>query len=73
MRKGNGARMPQLPLRLRGLTGAQYWGRETAATVGHLTTTAGALVAGYAENLLMGTAFGTPRCPSCPGLFLARC
>jgi hypothetical protein len=37
---------------------AQYWGGEPPAemTVGYLTTLAGSMAAGYAENLLTGTA-----------------
>lgn len=40
----------------RGVDGAQYWGGEPPAelTVGYLTSLAGSLVAGYAENWLTG-------------------
>jgi hypothetical protein len=42
----------------RGLDGAQYWGGTPPAelTVGYLTTTVGAMGAGYAQNLLLGSA-----------------
>lgn len=41
-----------------GLDGAQYWGGEPPPeiTVGYLTSLAGSMMAGYAENLLTGTA-----------------
>lgn len=44
--------------RANGLDGAQYWGGEPLAelTVGHLTTLAGSMAAGYAENMLTGAA-----------------
>ena len=43
---------------LRGVDGAQYWGGAPPAelTVGYLTTTVGAMGAGYAQNLLLGSA-----------------
>ena len=43
---------------LRGVDGAQYWGGAPPAelTVGFLTTTVGAMGAGYAQNLLLGAA-----------------
>ena len=43
---------------LRGVDGAQYWGGAPPAelTVGFLTTTVGAMGAGYAQNLLLGSA-----------------
>ncbi len=42
----------------RGLDGAQYWGGAPPPelTVGYLTTTIGAMGAGYAQNLLLGSA-----------------
>jgi hypothetical protein len=41
----------------RGVDGAQYWGGTPPPelTVGYLTTTIGAMGAGYAQNLLLGT------------------
>lgn len=43
---------------LRGVDGAQYWGGAPPPefTVGFLTTTVGAMGAGYAQNLLLGSA-----------------
>ena len=43
---------------LRGVDGAQYWGGAPPPelTVGYLTTTVGAMGAGYAQNLLLGSA-----------------
>lgn len=42
----------------RGVDGAQYWGGTPPPelTVGYLTTTVGAMGAGYAQNLLLGSA-----------------
>jgi hypothetical protein len=42
----------------RGLDGAQYWGGEPPQelTVGYLTSLAGSMTAGYAENMLTGAA-----------------
>ena len=42
----------------RGVDGAQYWGGAPPPelTVGYLTTTIGAMGAGYAQNLLLGSA-----------------
>jgi hypothetical protein len=44
--------------RAKGIDGAQYWGEERPQelTVGYLTTAAGALVAGYAQQWLTGAA-----------------
>ena len=43
---------------LRGVDGAQYWGGTPPPelTVGYLTTMVGAMGAGYAQNLLLGSA-----------------
>jgi hypothetical protein len=42
----------------RGVDGAQYWGGTPPPelTVGYLTTTVGAMGAGYAQNMLLGSA-----------------
>lgn len=42
---------------MRGVDGAQYWGGTPPPelTVGYLTTTVGAMGAGYAQNLLLGS------------------